>query len=255
MSNWAADSNTRLHSRPDFVIFRQFLIMSDYKSITQWAADDRPREKLIAHGRQTLSTAELLAILLGSGSRDCSAVDLAKQILSYYDNSLEKLSKVSAQELCKNFKGVGTAKAVSIIAAMELTVRKGMETQENYVISSSEAAYKLLFPRLSDLAYEEFWVILLNNANKVLALKRLSMGGIQGTVVDKSILLKLAIDHLATGIILCHNHPSGTEKASAVDRSLTAAVKELCNILSIRLLDHIIICGENYLSFADDGIL
>lgn len=229
--------------------------MSDYKPIAQWATDDRPREKLLKHGKQTLSSAELLAILLGSGSRECSAVDLAKQILAYYDNNLHKLSKASAQELCKNFKGVGTAKAVSILAAMELATRKGMEAEQNYTIGSSKDAYKLLAPRFADLAHEEFWVVLLNNANKVLALKKLSMGGTRGTVVDKSMLLKLAIEHLATGIILCHNHPSGVQKASKEDCQLTTSIKELCNILSIRLLDHLIICGKNYLSFTDEGIL
>lgn len=229
--------------------------MSKYKSIAHWAIDDRPREKLLEHGKQTLSLAELLAILLGSGSRECSAVDLSKEILAHYDNSLDKLSRASAQELCKNFKGVGTAKAVSILAAMELAVRKGMKAEQNYIIDSSEAAFRVLAPRLADLAHEEFWVVLLNNTNKVLAIKKLSMGGTRGTIVDKSMLLKLAIEHLATGIILCHNHPSGMQTASAEDRKLTASVKELCNILNIRLLDHIIICGKDYLSFADEGIL
>lgn len=229
--------------------------MTIYKSINQWAADDRPREKLLKHGRSALSLSELLAILLGSGSREDSAVSLAKRILAHYDNSLHRLSKASAQELCKNFKGVGTAKAISILAAMELAVRKDAETEENAVINSSEAAYKLLAPRLSDLPHEEFWVVLLNNANSLLALKKLSMGGTQGTVVDKSMLLKITIEHLASGLILCHNHPSGVQEPSSADKQLTSSVKELCQLLSIRLLDHIIICNDRYFSFADNGIL
>lgn len=229
--------------------------MIKYTSIAQWAEDDRPREKLLLHGRATLSTAELLAILIGSGSREQSAVDLAKNILAHYDNDLNRLSKASAQELCNNFKGVGTAKAVSILAAMELAVRKGMSTEQSFTINSSATAFQLLAPRLENLTHEEFWVVLLNNANKVLAVKKLSMGGTKGTIVDKAMLLKLAIEHLASGIILSHNHPSGMQKASQEDIKITQTTKQLCELLGIRLLDHIIVCGKNYLSFADEGIL
>lgn len=220
-----------------------------------WAVDDRPREKLLIHGRNTLSLAELIAILLGSGNKEDSAVDLAKKILSHYDNNLNKLSRASAQELCKNFKGVGTAKAVSILAAMELAIRKGLETETTPVINNSEVAYQLIVPRLKDLPHEEFWVILLNNANKPIAIKQLSTGGTKGTVVDKTMLLKLAIEHLASGIILAHNHPSGQKKASEADCKITQSIKELCHLLDIRLLDHIIVCNDSFLSFADEGIL
>lgn len=229
--------------------------MKKHSSILSWAVDDRPREKLLMHGRNTLSLAELIAILLGSGNKEDSAVDLAKKILSHYDNNLNKLSRASAQELCKNFKGVGTAKAVSILAAMELAIRKGLETETTPVINNSEVAYQLIVPRLKDLPHEEFWVILLNNANKPIAIKQLSTGGTKGTVVDKTILLKLAIEHLASGIILAHNHPSGQKKASEADCKITQSIKELCHLLDIRLLDHIIVCNDSFLSFADEGIL
>lgn len=229
--------------------------MPNYKSINQWAVDDRPREKLLKHGQQTLSMAELLAILLGSGSHECSAVDLAKQILSYYDNDLNRLSRASAQELCKRFKGVGTAKAVSIIAAMELAVRKSNFNIEKPQLTDSQAAYQVFAPLLSNLPHEEFWIALLTNSNKVITLKRLSMGGTQGTIVDKTMLLKLAIEHLAAAVILAHNHPSGNLHPSSADRKITENIKQLCELLDIRLLDHIILCGKDYMSFADEGML
>ncbi len=229
--------------------------MTAKKSILHWAEDDRPREKLLKHGKQTLSNAELLAILLGSGSRDCSAVDLAKQILAHYDNNFSLLARASAQELCKNFKGIGTAKAVSILATMELASRKEISTTSTPQITGSESAFKLFAPQLKDLPHEEFWVALFTNSNKLITLKRLSMGGTKGTVVDKKMLLKLIVEHLASGIILAHNHPSGNPYPSDADRNITQSVKELCKLLDIRLLDHIIICGNNFVSFADEGML
>ncbi len=226
-----------------------------HKSINQWAEDDRPREKLLTHGQQTLSVAELLAILLGSGSRECSAVDLAKQILDHYDNDLNCLCKASAQELCKNFKGIGKAKAVSILAAMELATRKSNIVVEKAQIKTSQAAFQIFSPYLRDLSHEEFWVALLTNANRVISLKRVSMGGVKETVVDKKILLKLVIEHLASAIIIAHNHPSGSTQISAVDKNITQEIKSLCHTLDVRLLDHIILCGNHYVSFADEGIL
>lgn len=229
--------------------------MSKFKSITNWAEDDRPREKLLKNGRDTLSVAELIAIILGSGSRDESAVDLAKRILTHYDNSLNKLSRASVQELCKEFKGVGVAKAVSIVAIMELSSRKSSETSDSFSISCSKDACKVFSGRLSDLPHEEFWIALLNNRNKVLSVQRISSGGIRGTVTDKSILLKKAIEYLATGIIICHNHPSGSLEPSEQDIRITKSLKESCDILDINLLDHIIIGGNSYFSFADSGYL
>ncbi len=193
--------------------------MTAKKSILHWAEDDRPREKLLKHGKQTLSNAELLAILLGSGSRECSVVDLAKQILAHYDNNLSLLARASAQELCKNFKGIGTAKAVSILAAMEIATRKSANADTPPPqITDSETAY-------------------------------------HGTVVDKKILLKLAVEHLATSIIIAHNHPSENPKPSKADVAITENIKEVCQLLDIKLLDHIIICGNTYVSLADEGLL
>lgn len=229
--------------------------MSKYKSIVKWAVDDRPREKLLQHGSSVLSTAELLAILLGSGSREESAVDLAKRILAHYDNKISRLSKATPQELCKNFKGVGHAKAVTILASMELGTRKGLEREERVVIRSSEDVFRHFSPRLVDLTHEEFWVAMVNNANAIITTQKLSSGGTKGTVVDKVLLMKMAIEHLASGIIICHNHPSGTLKASTSDIKITEDIKSLCQLLEMRLLDHLIVCGKNYFSFADEGIL
>lgn len=229
--------------------------MKNFKPIVEWAEDDRPREKLLKNGRHTLSIAELLAIILGSGSRQESAVDLAKRILTYYDNSLNKLSRVSVQELCKNFKGVGTAKAVSIVAVIELASRKSGEVSNDFVITCSKDAFKIFSSHLIDLPHEEFWVALLNNRNKVLSVQRISSGGIRSTVTDKSILLKKAIEHLASGIIVCHNHPSGSLTPSKEDLSITKSLKASCDILDIKLLDHLIVAGNDYLSFADKNYI
>ncbi len=236
--------------------FCTFEKMTTKKSILHWAEDDRPREKLLKHGKQTLSNAELLAILLGSGSRDYSAVDLAKQILAHYDNNLSLLARASAQELCKNFKGIGTAKAVSILAAMEIATRKSANADTPPPqITDSETAYQIFISHLKDLSHEEFWVTLLTNSNRVITTKRLSIGGTNGTVVDKKILLKLAVEHLATSIIIAHNHPSENTKPSKADIAITESIKEVCQLLDIKLLDHIIICGNTYVSLADEGLL
>lgn len=229
--------------------------MSEYKSIVKWAVDDRPREKLLQHGSSVLSTAELLAILLGSGSREESAVDLAKRILAYYDNKISRLSKATPQELCKNFKGIGYAKAVTILASMELGARKRLENEERITIRGSEDIFRHFLPRLGDLTHEEFWVTMLNNANVVIATRKLSMGGTKGTVVDNVLLMKMAIEYLASGIIICHNHPSGTLQASDADIKITQKINSLCELLDIRLLDHLIVCGKTYFSFADEGML
>lgn len=225
------------------------------KPIAEWAEDDRPREKLLSKGRTSLSLAELLAIILGSGSREESAVDLAKRILAHYNNSLQMLGRVSVQELCKKFKGVGTAKAVSIIAVMELASRKTNEIPKIIKITCSKDAYKLFAGQLTDLPYEELWVAILNNNNKVLSTQRLSKGGTKGTVADKSILFKKVIEYLGTGIILCHNHPAGSLQPSREDIKLTQSLKDACELLDIKLLDHLILAGQHYFSFADEGYL
>lgn len=219
------------------------------------AEDDRPREKLLAIGRQNLSDAELLAIQIGFGRRDETAIRLGQRILNSYNNDLNLLAKATINEL-KKFKGIGEAKAINIASAFELgRRRKEYEVAGKLKINTSEDAYKLLNRKLNDLSYEEFWIVLLNRANSVVKIECISKGGISGTVVDVRLILKPAIEMLASGIILCHNHPSGQLKPSEQDISLTKKIKESARLMDINLLDHIIIGEQKYLSFADEGIL
>lgn len=222
--------------------------------IRHWADDDRPREKLLERGAASLSDAELLAILLGSGSARENAVDLAKRILAHFAG-LNALGKSSAPQLLA-FKGIGTAKAVTLLAAMELTKRRKNEaTPELRKITSSASVFTLMQPVLGELPHEEFWILYLNNSNKIIAKAQLSKGGITGTVVDVRLLYKNAIGHGATGIILCHNHPSGALSPSQADRDITKKIKSAGEHLDIKLLDHLIITEAHYYSFADEGIL
>lgn len=222
--------------------------------ISQWAEDDKPREKLMLKGKQVLSDAELLAILIGSGSRNESAVDLSKRIISSVAN-LKALGKMSLKQLME-FKGIGEAKAVTILAAMELGRRRGSEDELILdKISSSKSVFDIMHPIIGDLMHEEFWVLYLNNSNKVMYKSQLSKGGITGTVVDSRIVFKTAFEQNAVHIILCHNHPSGILQASDADKQITKKIKEAGKMLDINVLDHIIITENSYLSFADDGIL
>lgn len=225
-------------------------------TIKHWAEDDKPREKLLLKGRHTLSDAELLAILIGSGTKNLSAVELSKLILKEAAHqSLDNLSKLTVKELTK-FKGIGEAKAITIVASMELARRKKESTSvEKPFIQTSRSAYDLLSPYLSDLPHEEFYIILVNRANRVLKIEKVGMGGVTGTVADLRIMFKSAIEHLATGIILAHNHPSGQLKPSDADIQLTKSVKEAGKILTVDLLDHVIIGNNGYFSFADEGII
>lgn len=224
-------------------------------TIKSWAEDDRPREKLVAKGRQVLSDAELLAILLSSGNRDETAVQLAQRILKENKNSINELAKLQLNDL-KRYKGIGEAKAVTIAAALEIGRRRtGNFTEEKVKITSSKAAYDILKSKLSDLPHEEFWVIFMNRNNRVIKTECISKGGVSGTVVDVRLILKPAIENLASGIILAHNHPSGTLKPSHEDISLTKKVKESSKLMNISLQDHVIICDQSYFSFADEGIL
>ncbi len=219
------------------------------------AEDDRPREKLLSIGRQNLSDAELLAIQIGFGTREETAIQLAQRVLNSYGNDLNLLAKASVAEL-KKFKGIGEAKAINIASAFELgRRRKEYESVEKPRIATSNDAFKLLNKKLSDLPHEEFWILLLNRANSVIKMELISKGGVSGTVVDARLILKPAIETLASGIILCHNHPSGQVKPSEQDISLTKKIKESARIMDINLLDHIIIGEQKYLSFADEGIL
>lgn len=224
-------------------------------SIKNWSEDDRPREKLLTKGRSALSDAELVAILIGSGSRSESAVSLSKRILASVEHNLMELGKLSVKDLMK-FKGIGEAKAVSIAAALELGRRRsGGDTLSRKRISSSDTAYQILQPIIGDLSHEEFWVIYLNNSNKVLDKKQLSKGGITGTVVDVRLALKTALELGAVAIVLGHNHPSGTLKPSQADKQITQKLKTAGESLDIKVLDHIIVTEKAYFSFADEGIL
>lgn len=223
--------------------------------IKQWAAEDRPREKLLNKGTSVLSDAELIAILLGSGTARQSAVDLARQLLLNGNNSLDDLARMSISEL-KKTKGIGTVKAIVLAAAMELgRRRKESISVDKPKVTGSRDAFELLHADLMDLPNEEFWVLLLNRANRVVRKKRISEGGLSGTVADPRIIFKLALEELACSIIVAHNHPSGNLVASQSDIELTKRLKEAGKVMEIQLLDHLIIAGNKYFSFADEGMM
>jgi DNA repair protein RadC len=222
--------------------------------IKSWAEEDRPREKLSAQGRRALTDAELIAILIGSGSRNETAVELSKRILHHYDNDLNKLGKASINEL-SNFKGIGEAKAISIIAALEIGRRRNdFETKTPDVIGSSKDAYNIMRRHLVDLNHEEFWIILVGRSQKVLAKELVSKGGLSATVVDPKIIFSIALQHQSTGIIMIHNHPSGNLKPSHNDIHLTKKLAEAGTMLEIKILDHLIISDSGFYSFADEGL-
>ena len=225
-----------------------------YNSIKTWAEDDRPRKKLLKNGTKGLSDAELIAILIGSGSRNQSAVDLSRHILRDMNNDLRILSQKSVAELTR-YKGIGEAKAVSIVAAMELVRRKKFNTNKKITVTSSRQAYEAMYSLLSDIKHEEFWVLYLDRKNTIIGKKQISLGGISSTLVDLKIIFKHALDMLASGFILVHNHPSGNKNASSHDIKLTEKIKQGANLLDINLLDHIIIAGNDYYSFADNGMI
>ncbi|SHG08039.1 DNA repair protein RadC [Arenibacter palladensis] len=224
-------------------------------SIKNWSDDDKPREKLVQKGKSVLSDAELIAILIGSGSRNESAVELAKRILASANNNLNELGKLSIKQLMQ-FKGIGEAKAVSIAAALEIgRRRRGEEAQKITKIISSKNVFELLQPKMGELPHEEFWIVFLNNSNAVLQAGQLSKGGITGTLVDVRLVLKQALELGAVGLILAHNHPSGTLKPSEADKQITKKLKVASEALDIKVLDHIIITQKEYFSFADENIL
>ena len=223
--------------------------------IKSWSPDDRPREKLILKGKSALSDAELIAILLGSGTSSLSAVDLAKKVLHPAGNSLHELARHTVKDLIK-IKGIGEAKALTIVAALELgRRRKEIEGNEKPKITGSRDAYEVVKADLLDISHEEFWIILLNRANRVIKKSQISQGGVAGTVADPKIIFKLALEELASGIILAHNHPSGNLTASQADLDLTKKLKEAGKLLDIQVLDHVIIAGQKYFSFADEGLI
>ena len=222
--------------------------------ITNWSEDDKPREKLMLKGKSALSDAELIAILIGSGNRNESAVDLSKRILGSVDNNLNALGKLSISQLM-NFKGIGEAKAISIIAAMELGRRRRAEDAvELTKITSSKVVFEMMQPIIGELPHEEFWILYLNNSNKVISKSQLSKGGITGTLVDVRLVFKTALETGATSLILCHNHPSGALTPSDADKQITRKVKMAGESLEIKVLDHLIVTENHYFSFVDEGI-
>tara|TARA_Y100000385_G_scaffold273261_1_gene314959 strand:- start:1758 stop:2453 length:696 start_codon:yes stop_codon:yes gene_type:complete len=223
--------------------------------ITSWQEGERPREKLMLKGKASLSNKELLAILVGSGTPKKTAVGLSEQILHYVHHDLVQLGKLNLNDLMR-FKGIGEAKAIRLVASMELGRRRQAEDHSKVnIIKSSKDIYSLLLSDMSDLITEEFWVIFLNHRNKIIGKERISSGGLTATVVDVRILFKQAIERLATAIIIAHNHPSGTLKPSRADIQLTQKVKSASKLLDIQLLDHLIVADSGYYSFADEGCL
>ena len=224
--------------------------------IKAWAEADRPREKLLKLGRHNLTDSELLAILIRTGTKEETAVDVAKSILSKCNNDLAELSRLSVNDLMKDNKGMGEVKAITIVAALELgRRRREAEGLKKNKITSSKDAADILQPHMADLVHEEFVVLMLNRANEVIGRYELSKGGISGTVVDPKLIFKSALEYLASGIILCHNHPSGNTKPSPEDLKLTKKLKDAGTFMEINVFDHIIIAGNSYFSFADEGLL
>jgi DNA repair protein RadC len=223
--------------------------------ITDWAVEDRPREKMIQYGTTTLSDAELLGILISSGTKDKSAVDLGRELLSLVNNNLNTLGKLTIADLTK-IHGIGNARAVTIAAALELGRRRKLtEIPEVTQIKCSKDVADIFQPILSDLLHEEFWILFLNRSNRVINRMKLSQGGISGTVTDVRMVMKKAVEYLASGIIVCHNHPSGNLSPSEADSKITQKIKEAGNLLDVQLLDHLIISDKDYYSFADNGLI
>jgi len=231
--------------------------MENYSNlkIKNWSVEDRPREKLENHGVHSLSDAEILAIIIGSGTKNMTALEVSRNILHQAANNLGELGRLDLHELIK-FRGIGKAKAISILAALELGRRRNISTPAKRIkITSSKDASDLFQPVLGDLKHEEFWVLLLNRSNKMLEKIKISQGGISGTVIDTRIILKQALDRFSSSIILCHNHPSGNKSPSKADMDITNRIRQAAKIMDISLLDHIIIANKTYFSFADEGMM
>jgi len=238
-------------------LIKKFAMIYENNSlpIKSWAEDDRPREKMLLKGKSALSDAELVAILIGSGSKNESAVTLSKRILASVDNNLNSLGKLSVLELQK-FKGIGEAKAISIITALELGRRRRLEEAlELPIITSSKAVFNIMQPIIGELQHEEFWIVYLNNSNKVIYKDQLSKGGLTGTLVDVRLVFKRGIELNATAIILCHNHPSGKLQPSNADKQITSKLIKAGETLDIKVLDHLIVTENAYFSFADENLL
>ncbi len=218
------------------------------------APNDRPREKLIEKGADVLTNAELLAIMIGSGSREESVIQLSQRILKDSDNQFSELSRLSAEDF-QQFKGIGQAKSVTLCALFEISRRRNKEKANKVSISGSNDVYLEMSSDLMDLNHEEFWVIYLNRAHGIIKKERISKGGVSGTVVDSKLIMKKALLLLASSMVLVHNHPSGNRNPSEQDKIVTEKIKSACKLLEINLIDHIIIAGNSYYSFADELIL
>ena len=228
--------------------------MADKLSINRWAEEDRPREKMMSKGAQALTNAELLAILIGSGSGDDSAVSLMQKVLASYGDSLDRVGRLSVEELC-HFKGIGPAKAITILAACELGRRRAVEQPERRQVRSAAQVYDYFYPLMRDLPVEEFHVLLLNQSATIIDSVRIGVGGLTETVVDVRVILREALLKRATALILCHNHPSGNLRPSTHDDRLTRQVQEAARLLNLSLADHVIFTDNGYYSYADEGRL
>lgn len=223
-------------------------------SIKKMSEDERPREKLLEKGADALSLAELFAILIRSGSRKQSAIELSREILAAVDNKIERLARLGVKEFMNKYAGIGVAKAASIIAAIEIGRRRVIEEAGKIVtVKSSRDIYNYIYPKISDLNHEEFWVVFMNNANRILCMRSISSGGLASTIVDIRLVFRIALEERATSIIAVHNHPAGSLKPSHDDINITQKIKEAGNIMNVKLLDHIIVSADSYYSFADEG--
>ncbi len=242
-----------VNTKSDFRVF--FLFMKDSKSIKNWSEDERPREKMLHKGASALSDAELLAILISSGTKERSALDLAREMLELADKNLRDLGRLNILELQK-IKGIGQARAVTICAALELGRRRQLtDGPDRTAVKNSAAAAKIIMPHLQDLNHEVFYVLYLNHASRLLKEEKISNGGMSATIVDIRIILKNCLLYNANQLLVAHNHPSGSKKPSEADRQLTARMREAATLMDIKLIDHLIIAGNEYLSMADEGLL
>lgn len=229
--------------------------MDKFISIKNWAEDDKPREKLLSKGASSLSNAELIAILIGSGTKNISALELSKEILHLSDNNINSLGKKSIPELIKH-KGIGTAKAITIVAALELGKRRKAEDILNQnKITKSIDVFNVFLPFLGDINHEEFWILTLNRSNKIIKKHKISQGGLSSTIIDNKLIFNLVLSDLASSIVLCHNHPSGNLNPSNNDIEITKKITEAAKLFDIKVLDHIIVTQTNYYSFADENLI
>ncbi len=223
--------------------------------VREWSPEDRPREKMILKGLPALSDAELLSLVLGTGSKTTSSVELGKRVMHAADNNLHELARMSVEDLVR-VAGIGKMKAMTIVAALELgRRRRDINPASRPRLIKSSQAFEILRPAMQDLPHEEFWVILVNRANRMIKLKQVSQGGVAGTIADPKIIFKLAVEELASGLILAHNHPSGNLAASQADIELTRKLSAGARLLEMQVLDHLILAGQKYFSFADEGLM